>query len=383
MEHLEESIAKMKLEGLRVIDLSMYLPGPVMTQIMADHGASVIRVEPPTGEPARDFGPNDDRGESIWFRNTHRGKQSIALDLKQPDDHQILIELAKSADVFVEGFRPGVAKNLGIDWDSLAPHNERLVYCSLSAFGQSGPLSSKGSHDMGAQAYTGLLALNDNGNGKPVVPGLPSADLACAMTGLSGVMMALFRREQSGQGDFVDACMYDALMAWTPHLSGPVFVYRKPPTTKTHRSIGGSAFYNIYETSDGRHIALTGREIKFATALLSALEREDLIDYALKEPGPEQQILIKEMSEIFGAKTYDDWRVFLEKVEVSWAPIIDMAEAFDHPHAKAREMLTEIDGVELPGTPIKFEREPGQVKAISPLLDEHGLAIRAGGWTFE
>lgn len=371
----------MKLEGVRVIDLSMFLPGPVMTQIMADHGAQVIRVEPPSGEPSRLFGPNDPDGESIWFRNVHRGKSSIVLDLKQPEDLKVLHDLVAEADVFVEGFRPGVAKNLHIDAETLRAINPRLIYCSLSAFGQSGPLSPKGSHDMGAQAYAGFLLINDNGDGRPVVPGMPSADMASALTGLSAIAMALYRRETTGVGDFIDANMYDALMAWTAHLSGPVFGSRTPPTTRTHRSIGGSAFYNLYETRDGRFIALTGREMRFATALLTALGRPELIALASEEPGPKQQELMAELRAIFRTRDFADWCDYLKGVDVSWAPVLDMAEAFDHPHAAAREMLIKLeDGREIPGTPVKFAEEPGQPRLVAPKLDADGPNIRAHGW---
>ena len=374
----------MKLDGVKVIDLSMFLPGPVVTQIMSDHGAKVVRIEPPGGEPSRAFGPFDDAGESIWYRNTHRGKRSLQLDLKTPAGRAILVDLAREADVFIEGFRAGVVKKLGIDAETLCALNPRLIYCSLSAFGQDGPLSVKASHDMGAQAFTGFLALNDNGDEKPVVPGMPSADMAAALTGLSAVLMALFRRESTGKGDVIDANMYDALMAWTAHLSGPVFDSRVPPTTRTHRSIGGSAFYNIYETADGRHIALTGRELKFADALLKALQREDLFELAKQDPGPDQQRLISELRDIFKQKTFTQWREFLADVEVSWAPILDMAEAFDHPHARAREMLFEdSDGTELPGTPVKFQHEPGQVGTRAPRLNEFADEVATTGWNYE
>jgi len=373
---------EMKLEGVRVIDLSMFLPGPVMTQIMADHGAQVIRVEPPSGEPARAFGPFDPDGESIWFRNVHRGKSSIVLNLKVEADRQVLLDLAAEADVFIEGFRPGVAKNLGIDAATLRSRNSRLIYCSLSAFGQSGPLSPKGSHDMGAQAYTGFLALNDNGDGRPVVPGMPSADMVAALTGLSAILMALFRREVTGKGDTVDANMYDSLMAWTAHLSGPVFASRQPPATNTHRSIGGSAFYNLYETRDGRFIALTGREMRFAEALLEALDRPELIPLANEEPGEKQQELMEELRAIFKVRDYADWCEWLKNVDVSWAPVLNMAEAFDHPQATAREMLIKLeDGREIPGTPVKFSDEPGQPALLAPKLNENGSNIRAHGWS--
>ena len=370
----------MKLDGIRVLDLGMFLPGPVLSLIMADNGADVIRVEPPDGEPSRAFGPFDAQGQSIWYRNTHRGKRSIALNLREPDDRAALLKLADEADVFIEGYRPGVAARLGIDAATLCARNPRLVYCSLSAFGQSGPLSSKGSHDMGAQAYAGFLAINDGGDGRPVVPGMPSADMAAALTGLSGIVMALYRRTVTGRGDIVDACMYDALMAWTPHLSGPVIAHREAPTTAGHRSIGGSGFYNLYETRDGRFIALTGREMKFATALLTALDRPDLIALAAEDPGPGQQRLITELRAIFGQRDYADWCGFLAGVEVSWAPVLDMAEAFDHPHARARGMIVDTDDGVVTGNPVKFAFEPGAVGGNAPDLDEHGADLRRNGW---
>ncbi|KGE04518.1 CaiB/BaiF CoA transferase family protein [Pseudohaliea rubra] len=374
----------MKLDGVKVLDLSMFLPGPVITQLMVDHGAQVIRVEPPGGEPSRSFGPFDESGESIWYRNTHRGKRSLELDLKTDVDRATLLELAKEADIFIEGFRAGVVRKLGVDAETLCALNPRLIYCSLSAFGQAGPLSVKASHDMGAQAYTGFLALNDNGDGVPVVPGMPSADMASALTGLSAILMALYRRETTGVGDIIDANMYDALMAWTAHLSGPVFHDRTAPTTRTHRSIGGSAFYNLYETADGRHIALTGRELKFAEALLSALGRGELLELAREDPGPGQQRLISELRTIFAGKSFEEWCAFLADVEVSWAPVLDMAEAFDHPHARARGMLFEDDrGVELPGTPLKFQREPGRVRTQAPALNEFAGEAADRGWDYD
>jgi crotonobetainyl-CoA:carnitine CoA-transferase CaiB-like acyl-CoA transferase len=196
--------------------------------------------------------------------------------------------------------------------------------------------------------------------------------------------MALYRRETTGAGDVIDANMYDALMAWTAHLSGPVFHDRTAPTTRTHRSIGGSAFYNLYETADGRHIALTGRELKFAEALLTALDRRELFELAKADPGPEQQRLIGELRAIFASRSFEEWCDFLAGVDVSWAPVLDMAEAFDHPHAQAREMLFRDDtAMELPGTPIKFELEPGQVRTRAPVLDDFRDEASTVGWDWK
>ena len=367
----------MKFAGLRVVDLSSFLPGPAVSQIMADHGAEVIRVEPLTGEPARGYGPFED-GHSIWFRNLHRGKKSIALDLKAPEGAEIFRAMARRADVVIEGLRPGAMRRLGLDADTLRRDAPRLVYCSLSAYGQSGPLGARGTHDMGAQAMTGLLALNDGADGVPVVPGMPSADMACALMGLIGILAALLRRQETGRGVYVDASMYDSLIAFTAHLSGPVIAGGEPPTTATHRSIGGAAFYNIYRTRDDRFIALTGRETKFATNLLTALGREDLIPLCASDPGPDQQKVMAFLNTAFRERTLDEWLAFLKPLDVAHAPLLDMAEAFAHPHMAAREMLVkDSKGRKFIGTPLKFAEEPADLPFDVPALGQHSAEILA------
>ena len=361
----------MKLEGIKVIDLSMYLPGPHLTLMMADHGAEVIRVEPPGGEPSREYGPFQE-DSSVWFRNTHRGKKSICLNLKDDKDREILYNLCKTADVFVEAFRPGVVKRLGVDYDVISKINSKIVYCSVSAFGQTGPLSKKATHDMGAQALTGLLALNDNGNGHPVVPGLPGADLGSSMTALAGILMALYRRTSSGKGDYVDATMYDTLLSWTAHLSGSVISEGKAPTTFEGRSIGGAAFYNIYKTKDEKYIALTGREFKFVNSLLFALDRTDLIDLCKVDDCLVQKPVIDFLTSTFLTKNQKDWIEFLEPLELGWAPVLDMVEAFQNEHARARDMIIEDgNGITHIGNPIKFLNEKSEIKFNVPKLNEH------------
>ncbi|MEQ9111061.1 MAG: CoA transferase [Rhodospirillaceae bacterium] len=356
----------MKLEGLRVIDLSMYLPGPHLTLMMADHGADVLRVEPPGGEPARKYGPFQ-AGHSVWFRNTHRGKRSICLNLKDDTDRETLLKLCETADVFVEAFRPGVVRRLGVDYDAVKARNPKIVYCSVSAFGQTGPLSGKPTHDMGAQALTGLLALNDNGDGKPVVPGLPGADMGSSLIGLAGIMMALYRRQITGEGDYVDASMYDSLLSWTAHLSGSVLAENKAPTTREGRSIGGAAFYNVYETRDGRFIALTGREPKFVKNLLTKINLEHLIEVCSADDCVAQESAKKEIAETFKTKTQQEWIEILEPLDLSWAPVLNMAEAFQLEHAKARGMIIQDDaGITHVGNPIKFKEEPAVLKFDVP-----------------
>jgi crotonobetainyl-CoA:carnitine CoA-transferase CaiB-like acyl-CoA transferase len=371
----------MKLDGLRVLDLGTYLPTPLITQMMADHGAIVISVEPPGGQPTRTLAGLGPDGQSLWFKATHRGKRSIMLDLKTPDGRAILTTLADEADVFIESYRPGVAARLGIDAVTLRTRNPRLVYCSLSAFGQSGPLSALPGHDMAAQAYTGFLALNGHPGALPAVPGAPAADMLSGMTAFSAILMALYRRESTGRGDAIDVSMYDSLLAWAPHFLSFIQTDRTSAPARIADAITGSAFYNVYRTRDGKAVALAGPEAHYVRNLLRAVEREDLIPAALSDPGPEQDRVIAVFRALFAERDLADWCAFLGGLDVSWAPVLSMVEAFDHPHARAREVLVTYgeSGV-IPGTPLKFAEEPGSIARRAPALDEHGPSITKRGF---
>src|SRR5258706_15871943 len=278
----------MKLDGVRVIDLSLFLPGPQMTLMMADQGAEVIKIENPAeGEPSRHIGLAK-AGHTVWFRNTHRGKKSVALNLKTEAGREILLKLAETADVLVESFRPGVVDRLGIGYDVVKQRAPRLVYCSISAFGQKGPLRDKPAHDLAVQALSGTDSLGLGNDGKPAAPNLPSADVTASMVALAGVLMALYRRERTGRGDYVDIAMQDSLMSWLPHATGPLLAEDRPNRPKEERQTGGAAMYHIYETKDGKHVTLGGSEVKFARNLLEALRRPDLVPLCAQPPGKGQ-----------------------------------------------------------------------------------------------
>ena len=202
----------MKLEGIRVIDLSRFLPGPMLTQFMADHGAEVIKIESiDEGEPTRAVGEMRG-GVSVFFANTTRGKKSLALDLKQPEGVEALMRLAETADVVIEAFRPGVADRLGVGYKQISARAPRIVYASISAFGQSGPYRDIATHDLAIEAVAGVLSLNRGMDGKPAIPGLPAADMMSSMMTLAGVLMALLRREETGRGDYLDIAMAECLL---------------------------------------------------------------------------------------------------------------------------------------------------------------------------
>ncbi|MFN4112489.1 MAG: CaiB/BaiF CoA transferase family protein [Sphingomonadaceae bacterium] len=357
-----------KLSGIKVIDLTQFLPGPMMTVMMADQGAEVIKVEPPAGDPARRQAPFE-AGHSVWFANLNRGKHSVFLDLKSEDGKARLNHLCREADVFVEGFRPGVMARLGFGYEAVRALNPAIVYCSISAFGQHGALAHHPAHDMAVQALAGFLSVNDGPDGTPVVPGAPSADMAAGLTALSAVLMALIGRERTGQGDYIDCAMFDSLLPWCAHTAGSAIAGGEAPRSSSQRSLGGAAFYQVYRTADGRFIVLGGREIKFARNLLSALGRDDLLPYA-EAPAGEQAPLVDFLRQTFLTRTREEWVTWFADKDVAFAPVLDFREALDEPHLAERCLLVEAaDGGHHIAPPIRFVGEGQWEPAPVPGLD--------------
>jgi crotonobetainyl-CoA:carnitine CoA-transferase CaiB-like acyl-CoA transferase len=342
-----------KLSGIKVIDLTVFLPGPMLTLMMADQGAEVWKIETAAGDPAREQAPYE-AGQSVWFRNLNRGKMSVVLDLKSAQGKARLWDMIVDADVFVESFRPGVMKRLGFDYDAVSTRNPRIVYCSLSAFGQEGALSHHPAHDMAVQAMAGFLSVNDGPDGTPAVPGTASSDIAAGLTGLSAVLMALIGRESTGKGDYVDCAMFDSLLPWCSHTAGSAIAGGASPQSMQQRSLGGSGFYNVYATSDGKHIVLGGREMKFVENLLNALGRPDLI--ALGEaPAGEQGALIDFLRETFAQKSRDEWVAWFHDKDVAFAPVLNFREALDEPHIAERGLWIEQNGAHQIAPAIRFK----------------------------
>lgn len=331
------------LAGVRVLDLTQFLPGPMMTLAMADQGARVLKVEPPAGDPARTQGPFE-AGHSIWFRQLNRGKAQATLDLKSDAGRTAMTRLIAEADVLVEGFRPGAMTRLGFDAEQAHAINPRLIYASLTAFGQTGERAHHPAHDMVVQALAGFLAVNDSADGTPVVPGVASADLAAGLTALSAVAMALFARERTGEGAVLDIAMFDSLLPWMAHTAGSAIAGGSAPRSAWQRSLGGAAFYNVYRTADDQYVVLGGREAKFARVLLEALGRADLIPLADEESGEAQAPLVAFLRETFAQRSRAEWEAWFEDKDVAFAPVLDFAEALAHPAVAERGLWGASDG---------------------------------------
>lgn len=355
----------MKLEGIKVLDLSLFLPGPHFTMMMADHGAEVISLEPPGGEPVRQVGLTQN-GESVWFRNVFRGKKSINLNLKSEEGKQAFLKLCESVDVIVEAFRPGVVDRLGIGYEQVKAINPGIIYCSISAYGQTGPKRLAPAHDLSIQADSGAVFINEGLDGQPAQPAMPVADMAGSLMAFSGVLMAIIRKQQTGLGDYMDISMQDSLVAWYANVMGPPFAESRSPVPKQERSWGGSAMYNIYKTADNKYLTLGGSELKFTHNLLTALcdnetQRDDLYALCKLPPGIGQDPVKAYFIETFSTKTLTEWEVFLADVDVCWAPVRDLNSAMREQHLSEREMLiTDKNGNNHLGVPIKYQQEPAQ-----------------------
>jgi crotonobetainyl-CoA:carnitine CoA-transferase CaiB-like acyl-CoA transferase len=355
-----------KLAGLRVVDLTLFLPGPYLTLALADHGAEVIKVEPPgEGDPTRHLGLSD--GEStVYFRALNRGKKSVVLDLKTAEGKAKLFSLADGADVFVESFRPGVMERLGFGEAALRARNPRLVYCSISAFGSSGPYRDRPAHDLAVEALSGALSLNVS------IPTLPVSDLLAALQGLSGILMALLRRASTGRGDYVEIAMHDVTVAALSNILGPVLAEDRQPVAAHERTTGGSAFYRIYDTADGRHLALGGQEMKFVRNLLGALGRPELAPLCEK-PGPHQKPVMEFLQETFKQRDLRHWMGFLSKLDVCYGPVNTLPEALRDPNALARGMVLEdAAGRRHLAPPVRFREEPARPSLREPKLGGGG-----------
>jgi crotonobetainyl-CoA:carnitine CoA-transferase CaiB-like acyl-CoA transferase len=366
------------LAGIRVLDLSRMLPGPYCSMMLADLGAEVIKVEEPTiGDPTRRSPPIID-GQSAPFNQVNRNKKSLTLDLKQAEGREVFLKLCSTADVVLEQFRPGVVERLGIGYGSVAAENPRIIYCSLTGFGQGGPHRYRSGHDLNYLALSGVLALTTDEHGKPVIPGVQIADLAGGMIAGFAILAALLARERTGRGQYVDVSMFDVMISMLPIPAALHFAGSTTAVGGKYVLSGAYPFYNVYETSDGKFMTLGALEPKFWAGFCRKVGREDLVSRQF-DSGDRRADLFEEVSAIFKSRTRSEWIELMRDADCCCEPVLSMAEAFEHPQTRARRMVREAEhsNVKQLGFAYKMSDTPPRETSRAPALGEHNGELLA------
>lgn len=323
------------LAGTRILDLSQYIPGPYATQWLSDLGAEVVKVEPPAGDPMRTMGPLDQDGTTAWYKLANRNKTVVTLDLKTPEGRVGFTHLVEKADVLVEAYRPGVLDRLGFPRAELERLNPRLVHCSLSGYGQTGPLRATAGHDLTYVALTGGLAASGIAE-RPVMTYPPLADHAGASLAVTAILAALVRRGATGKGCHLDVSLSEAALAWMPGIL--TAAHRWGEDRREAGLInGGAACYRVYRCRDGRFVALAALEDKFWTKFCTAIGREEWI-HRQNEPMPQNE-LIAELEALFLTRDRDSWVALLGPADCCFEPVLEPSEVAAHPQWKEREVV--------------------------------------------
>ncbi|MBF0355179.1 MAG: CoA transferase [Alphaproteobacteria bacterium] len=321
------------LDGIKVLDLSQYIPGPFATRQLADMGARVVKIEPPQGDPMQGFGAPDDDGISIYYKVINAGKAVVRLDLKAQDGQEAFKKLVAGADVLLESFRPGTLERLGFGPERLRELNPGLIHCALSGFGQTGPYRLRAGHDLTYVALAGALAAQGTAE-RPVVADPPLADHAGALQAVSAILAALIRRLRTGQGAYLDVSLFESAMSWT-YLELTASQRPQGATVREGGLInGGAAYYRIYRCKDGRFAALGALEPKFWQAFCEAAGHGELAGRH-GDPFP-QTALIAAMEALFSSRSLDAWQSLLAKVDCCFEAVLAPSEALDHPHIASR-----------------------------------------------
>ncbi len=371
---------EMALEGLRVLELVRVGPGAFCTRMLGDMGAEVVKIE----EPYRSF-LGGEKAERLVRSTFDRNKKSLCLDLSNVKGQRVFHRIAATADIIVEGFRPGKTKKLQIDYATINEINPRIIYCSLSGYGQTGPYRELPGHDINYIAAAGALDLIGEIDGPPIIPLNLIADLASAgLHGVIGILTAIIAREKLGKGQYVDVSFLDGvlnLIGAVPPISDFLLGGKLPQRGKHYLS-GTFPFYSIYETKDEKYIALACIEHHLWDNLCKALNRLDLIPYKAfqKHSRQEWDYVRKELNSIFHSRTSQEWFQFLSQCDVPVSKVNSIAEVFDDPQCRERCMLQEFEDAELGrlkqvGIPIKFSLTPGCIKSLAPKPGQHTRGI--------
>ena len=376
------------LEGIRVIDLTRILAGPFSTMLMADMGADIIKVEQPgTGDPARGNGPflsrdgaeSSEQQFSTYFMSINRGKRSIAIDLSKPKGREVLLKLAETADVLIENFRPGAMQKLGLDYEAVKARNPRIVMCSVSGFGQSGPYAHRPALDVIVQGMGGMLSITGEPGRGPVRPGASIGDITSALFATIAIQSALLERHNSGEGQYIDISMLDCQVAIMENAFMRYFTLGQTPQRIGTRHPSSTPF-QAFQTADGHVVvAIMGGSTDQWPLFCAAIDHVELIDDERYTTGwsrtQHYDELIPVIEEVMRQKTTSEWVELLSDIGVPVGPVQDIAEVANDPQVNHREMFVELPHpvlgqVKFTGNPIKMSRTPSGPRRVPPQLGE-------------
>lgn len=371
------------LEGVRILDLSRYLPGPFCTQILADFGAEVIKVEDPKGgDLGRSLTPCIE-GESARFYTVNRNKKSISLDLRKEEGKAIFKKLVASADVVVDQFRPGVMAQMGLGYDQLREINERLIYCAITGYGLTGPLRDVAGHDLNYLSLAGVTGLTGTYQGPPAMSGVQIADIAGGtLYAVIAILLALASREKNGKGQLCDVAMLDGSISLLAYTLGEWSGWGRLPERGNDVLTGGYACYNVYQTKDNQYVSLGAVEDKFWAEFCKRIGRTEYIK--MQWDTAQQPEVMADVREIMRGKTRDEWVEFFASSDICFTPVLTLEEMCEQPQVVAREMILKLRNVRnsgkdvaLTGVPVKLSETPGKAVLTFPKLGEHNEEILA------
>ena len=376
------------LDGIRVLDLTRALAGPFCTLMLGDYGADVIKIEMPgVGDDTRGWGPpfigEGDASQSAYFLSINRNKRSLTLNFKEEKAREIFLKLVEQSDVVVENFTPGVMSRFGLDYETVKNTNAGIIYCSISGFGQNGPYQSRPAYDQIMQGISGLMSITGDPDGEPEKIGVAVTDIGAGMWAAFAVMSALYRREQDGEGQYIDISMLDAQVAWLTYQAGYFFAYERPPQRlgKAHPTL---VPYQAFMGKDGKYLNVAVGSERLWERFCQAVQRQDLKDnpdYANNGVRvANRSTLVPLLQEHFLTRPADDWVKELQGNNVPAGRINDLADVFSDPQVLHRDMYLEIPhptlgSIKQTGLPIKFSRTPGGLDQPPPLLGEHNGSI--------
>ena len=361
------------LEGLKVIDLSRVLGGPYCTQILGDHGADVIKVEPPQGDETRGWGPPFMGGSSAYFQAINRNKRGICLDLKLLEARNILLGLLAGADVLVENFKPGTMESWGLTVESLAQRFPRLVHCRVSGFGADGPLGSLPGYDAAIQSMVGLMSVNGHNDGQPTRIGVPVVDMVTGLNAAIGILLALQERERSGIGQFVDIALFDCgISILHPHAAN-YFASGKVPV-RTGNAYPNIAPYDTFATGDGDIFLAVGNDGQFrklCEQLGAAILSDDPRYASNRERSINREPLKRDLEILLAGREAEALAATLIQNGVPCAPVFTVDQALAHPHTQHRALVLRQDDYVGVAAPVKLSRTPAALRRLPPAFGEH------------